>query len=104
MGWLLLISGILINVSGIFIVKGTQASEQILYTILGYAVNIIGFYVISQSFKHLDVTLAYAIWSGLGSLIVLAVGILVFKEVLSIPQIGFFMVVMVGVVGMTVTA
>ena len=28
MGWLLLASGVLINVSGLFIIKGTQASEQ----------------------------------------------------------------------------
>lgn len=104
MGWLLLISGILINVSGIFLVKGSQASEHILLTILGYLINIIGFFVISQSFKHLDVTLAYAIWSGVGSLIVLAVGIFFFKETLSVAQISFFMVVMVGVVGITVTA
>ena len=104
MGWLLLASGVLINVSGLFIIKGTQASEQFLLTILGYVVNIVGLYIATQSFKYLDVGVAYAVWSGLGSIIALAVGILLFKETVSVPQISFFVVVVVGVAGMSLTA
>ena len=41
MGWLLLISGILINVSAIVFIKGSQASEQAMLAILGYLAHLI---------------------------------------------------------------
>jgi len=104
MGWVLLSSGVLINVCGLFIIKGTQTSEHFFLTILGYAVNIIGLYIATQSFKYLDIGMAYAVWSGLGSIIALGLGILLFKETVSVPQISFFVVVVVGVAGMSLTA
>ena len=104
MGWLLLFTGIFTNVSAIALVKTSQTTEQAYFAIIGYVAHITGFFIISQSFKHMNVTLAYAVWAGIGSMLVLATSILLFKESVSIPQVSFFVVVMVGVIGMTVSA
>lgn len=103
MGWLLLVTGILINLGAVVAIKVSQNLEQQSLAILAYIGYLLGFFVISLSFKYLDVSLAYAVWSGLGSLLILLVGVFFFKEAVSLPKMVFFMFVLVGVIGMSLT-
>ena len=104
MGWLLLVTGVLVNIGSIILVKGTQGTAHSYLAYVGYAGYLIGFVIASLSFKYIDVALAYAVWSGIGSLIVLLVGVFLFKESISVLQLSFFMAILVGVVGISVSA
>ncbi len=103
MGWILLLSGITINLTGVLSIRYAQHVNQSHYSFIGYLAYFMGFVIISLSFKYLDMSLAYATWSGVGSLLILAFGIFFFKESLSIPKLIFFSLIMIGVIGINLT-
>ena len=104
MGWLLLMGGISVNIAGVIGIKFAQHLNQQVLGVAGYTFYFLGFIILSLSFKHLEVGMAYAVWSGLGSLLVLGVGVLFFCESLSGSKFSFFVLIMVGVVGMSLQA
>ena len=102
-GWLLLFTGVTVNLSGIILIKFGQNQEQPVISIAGYLAYFSGFYIITLSFKRLDIGLAYAIWSGFGSILTLVAGITFFEEVVSVQKMIFFALVFIGVVGMSLS-
>lgn len=104
MGWISLLDGIAINVTGVVDVKVAQNVEQPGLAFAGYAAYFIGFFVLSLSFKYLDMSLAYAFWSGLGSALIIAVGVLFFNKSLTASKLAFFSLIMLGVTGVSLTA
>lgn len=103
MGWLLLLSGVAVNITGVIVIKFAQHLDKGLISLLGYFFYFGGFIVLSLSFRRLDVGMAYAIWSGIGSVLALGFGVAFFGESLSLSKMGFFMLIMVGVIGMSLT-
>ena len=101
MGWLLLMGGISVNIAGVIGIKFAQHLNHQVLGVAAYAFYFSGFIILSFSFKYLEVGMAYAVWSGLGSLLVLGFGVLFFGESLSSSKLGFFVLIMVGVVGMS---
>lgn len=78
-----------------------KASEQFtklvpsLITIIGY---IAAFYFLSLTLKTIPVGIAYAIWSGIGIVLITLVGIVVFKQVPDLPAIIGLLLIIAGVV------
>jgi small multidrug resistance pump len=61
---------------------------------------IISFFTMSQALKKIDIGTAYAIWSGLGTALIATIGILWFKEPLSMMKIGSIALIILGVIGL----
>ena len=79
------------------------------FTKLGYsAVTIVGmiasFYLLSQATKTLPLGTAYAVWTGIGALGTLLVGILFFKESLSVTRVLFALLLLTGILGLKLTS
>ena len=53
-------------------------------TFIGYAVS---FYFLSMVLKYIPIGISYAIWSGLGIVLISIVGLLFFKQQLDLPGI-----------------
>lgn len=53
-----------------------------------------------QTLKKLDVSLTYAIWSGMGTLLVAIIGIAYFKEANSTMKLVSIALIVVGLVGL----
>ena len=66
-----------------------------LLAILGYA---LAFYFLSQSLKYLPLGVAYAIWSGLGTVGSVLLGVLIWKEILGPWHLFGIALIVVGVV------
>jgi len=58
----------------------------------------------SQHFKTLDVGVAYAIWSGVGTAVVATLGVLLFSESMSVMKAAWIGVIIVGVIGLQATS
>jgi len=93
----------MVNVSGVVVIKFGQQLAQPWLGFGGYLVYFLGFFVLSFSFKYLEMGLVYALWSGAGSLLVLACGVLLFKESLPFSKLIFFAFVMLGVCGLSLS-
>ena len=58
----------------------------------------ISFSVFIFALKHFDLSFAYAIWAGLGILLVSVVGIAYFKEPVNTIKIISFLIIVIGIV------
>ena len=67
-------------------------------TVAGYS---IAFYFLSLTLKTIPVGIAYAIWSGLGIVLISAVGIIIFGQSLDQPAAIGMALIIVGVVVIT---
>ncbi len=64
-------------------------------TIIGYATS---FYCLSIVLKTIPVGIAYAIWSGVGIILIALIGLIVFKQHLDLPAIIGLGMIIAGVV------
>lgn len=78
-----------------------KASEQFtklvpsLITVIGY---IAAFYLLSLTLRSIPVGIAYAIWSGIGIVLVTIVGIVLFKQIPDVPAIIGLLLIIAGVI------
>lgn len=85
--YLLLAIAIIFEVFGSTMLKASNGFKKILPVVgivIGYA---LAFYTLSFSLKTLPLGLAYAIWSGAGTALTALVGIIIYKEGLSIKKL-----------------
>lgn len=66
-----------------------------LVVILGYGA---AFYFLSLSLKGIGVGVAYALWSGIGIILLAVVGLVVFGEKIDLPAVIGFALILAGVV------
>lgn len=64
-------------------------------SILGY---VVAFYFLSLTLRTMPVGIAYAIWSGVGIVIVSILGLLLYKQVLDLPALLGMGLIMAGVI------
>jgi small multidrug resistance pump len=97
-GYLYLIVAVVAEVIATSALKMTHQFTRLVpsvVVVLGYAV---AFYCLSQVLKTIPVGLAYAIWSGLGIVLVTAVGTVLFKQIPDLAAIIGMVLIVAGVV------
>jgi small multidrug resistance pump len=104
MPWVLLFAAILLEVAGITSMKLSRGFAEPLPSL---AVPI--FYVLSAAavilaLKRLDLSVTYAIWSGVGTALAAMIGIAYFREPLSLFKLASILLVVLGVVGLSLAA
>lgn len=100
MPWFYLIIAICFEVAGTTAMKLSEG-----FTKLGPSVGIVVFYLISftlltLALKHMDVSVAYAIWSGFGTALVTVIGFWWFKEPITVLKLVSITLIIAGVVGL----
>ena len=100
MAWAYLVVAILFEVSGTTSMKLSRGFAE-----FWPSVAIFGFYGLSivfltLSIHRIDISIAYAIWSALGTAIVATIGVLWFGEAVTTWKVIFLGVIVVGVIGL----
>ena len=84
------------------IATGALRASQGFTVLLPSAISVIGyvvaFYFLSLTLKTMPVGIAYAIWSGVGIVLISLVGWLLYKQVLDPPAILGMTLIMAGVI------
>jgi small multidrug resistance pump len=78
--------------------KASQGFTRLLpsvVVIVGYAA---AFYFLSLSLKGIGVGVAYALWSGIGIVLLSVIGVVVFREKIDLPAVIGFTLIVAGVV------
>ncbi len=70
-----------------------------------YAIVMLIFYVLSLSMltlalKKLEIGTAYAIWSGVGIVLLSIIGVIFFKESINLSKIIFVSFILIGTIGL----
>lgn len=100
--WYLLI-GILFGVLGTISMKlshGLQKWKPSACLVLFY---LISFVALTLALQGMDVSIVYALWSGIGTVLVAIIGILVFHEAVSFKKIIALSLIVLGVWGVHLT-
>ncbi|MDD5495345.1 MAG: SMR family transporter, partial [Dehalococcoidia bacterium] len=63
----------------------------------------LSFTLVTFAVKKLELSITYAIWSGVGTLLIAAIGLLWFKEPMSVLKAGSMLLVIAGVVGLNLS-
>ena len=101
--WMFLSFAICLEVAGTFLLKLSDGFEKWHWgwlAILAYAAC---FWVLAPALKYLPLGIVYAIWSGVGIVAAVLIGLLVFSERLAMLQFVFIVMILVGAVGLRLT-
>ncbi|WP_349239340.1 SMR family transporter [Streptomyces sp. CC224B] len=98
MGYGLLAAAIAAEVAGTTAMKYSEGFSKLwpsLVTVVGY---VLAFTLLAQTLKTLSVGTAYAIWAGVGTAAVAAIGMVFMGESTSLVKVAGILLVIVGVV------
>jgi small multidrug resistance pump len=98
--WILLIIAIILEVSGTICMKLSDG-----FTKLGPIVAMLIFYgfgisLLAWTLKTIDISVAYAVWSGLGTALITIIGIYWFKEPAGLVKSISIVLIIAGVIGL----
>lgn len=100
MHWLYLCLAILFEVAGTISMKLSQGFSKLFPSILMFIFYLGSFSFLTLSLKNLDVSVAYAIWSGVGIVILTLIGVFFFQESFSMVKVFSISLILIGVVAL----
>ena len=84
--------------------KYSEGFTDLKFSILTIIGMIFSFLFLSQATKSLPLGTAYAVWTGIGALGAVIVGIVLFKEPVAAARIFFVSLLLIGIVGLKATS
>ena len=100
MSWVYLVCAIIMEVIGTTNMKLSEGFTKTLPSILMFVFYGFSFAFLTLALKKIDLSLSYAIWSGVGTALIAAIGVLYFKEPVTAIKIGSIALIVIGVVGL----
>lgn len=91
---------IILEVAGTTSMKLSQGFTKLWPSILIFVFYIFSFTFLTLSLKRLEVSFAYAVWSGLGTLLIAVVGVTFFHEPITIIKVFSLALIILGVIGL----
>lgn len=98
-GWISLVIAILFGVLGTISMKLSHGLTKLKPSIYLSIFYIISFIALTFAMKYIALSVVYAVWSGVGTVLVATIGILYFNETASLKKILFLLFIIVGVIG-----
>ena len=101
MAWGILIAAGGLEVFWATFLKLSEGFTKPLYTVLTFAGMAASFLLLARATRTLPLGTAYAVWTGIGALIV---GVLLFRESLTPARLLFAALLLIGIIGLKATA
>jgi small multidrug resistance pump len=98
MRWILLSLAIVSEVCGSTCMKLSDGFSNLYASILTFVFYGISFSVFIFALRHFDLSFVYALWAGIGILLVSVIGMTYFKEPVSAMKIISILIIVVGVI------
>jgi small multidrug resistance pump len=101
--WLYLAGAIMLEVAGTTSMKLSHGFTKIVPSVLIFMFYISSFTALTLALKKIDVSSAYAIWSGVGTALITVIGIAYFREPATIVKLVSIVLIILGVVGLNLS-
>jgi small multidrug resistance pump len=98
--WLCLAGAIALELAGTTSMKLSHGFTRTLPSILLFVFYGLSFALMTVAVKRIDMSVSYAIWSGVGTALITLIGVMWFRESLTAVQVGSIVLIIVGVVGL----
>ncbi|GKU83973.1 multidrug efflux SMR transporter [Niallia sp. NCCP-28] len=102
MSWFYLILGIFAEIIGTTSMKLSEGFTKLLPSIAIFVFYGLSLSFVTLSLKKIDISTAYAIWSGVGTATIAIIGLFFFKENISFFKICSIILIILGVVGLNI--
>ena len=103
MHWVYLVFAILSEVAGTVCMKLSAGFTKTIPSVLMWVFYAVCFAFLALTLKKIDVGVAYAIWSGVGTALIATVGIIYFREPLTMMRAIGLITIIAGVVILNLT-
>ncbi|HEY8402255.1 MAG TPA: multidrug efflux SMR transporter [Cytophagaceae bacterium] len=97
MNWLYLSLAILTEVIGTLLIRFSEGFAKVVPFVLIIGFYLLSYYFFTLSVKKIELGIAYAIWSGLGTALLTAAGVLFFNDVMTPSRIIAIILIIAGV-------
>jgi len=96
--WIYLCLAILFEVAGTTAMKLSDGLTKLVPSILIFVFYVVSFAFLSFALKGMEMSVAYAVWSGMGIVTITTIGFIYFGESINIIKILAILFILVGVV------
>jgi small multidrug resistance pump len=103
MSFIYLLIAIVSEVSGTTAMKMSQGFSRLFPSIMIFVFYGLSLAFLTAALKTINVSIAYAIWSGLGTAFIAIIGIIWFKEPVSLIKIVSLLLIIAGVIGLNLS-
>jgi small multidrug resistance pump len=98
--WLALAGAISLEIAGTVSMKLSQGFSRPLPSVLLFVFYALSFALMTIAVKRIDMSVSYAIWSGVGTAAIALIGVFWFSEQLTLLQVASIALIIVGVIGL----
>jgi len=98
--WVYLIMAILFEVAGTTSMKISEGFTKTVPSIAMAVFYILSLTALTFALKKFDVSMAYAIWSGVGTALITVIGFYLFREEITVMKIVSIGLIILGVIGL----
>ena len=103
MSWVILFFAIVFEVAGTLTLKFTEGMTRLWPTVLMFAFYLVSLFGLSLAVSRIPVGTAYAVWSGVGTLMVAVLGVFWLKEQVTVLRSVSMLLIVIGVAGLYLT-
>lgn len=104
MSWFYLVIAGIFEVVWATSLKFSYGFSRLVPSVITVGGMIISFYFLSIATKDLPIGTAYTIWTGIGAVGSVIIGILIFEEPLNLARFFFLVLIIVGILGLKLTS
>ena len=94
---------IVFEVAGTLTLKFTEGMTRLWPTVLMFAFYLVSLFGLSVAVSKIPVGTAYAVWSGVGTLMVAVLGVFWLKEEVTVLRSASMLLIVIGVAGLYLT-
>ena len=99
--WLYLAGAIALEIAGTVSMKLSEGFTRLVPSILIFVFYVLSFFALTMALKKIDLSIAYAIWAGVGTALIVLIGVAHFKEPLTLIKMVSIGLIIIGVVGLS---
>ncbi len=96
--WLLVAIAIVVEVAGTALLRATEGFTRLLPSVAVVAAYLVSFALLAKAVTELQVSIVYAVWSGVGTAAIAVIGVLWLGEPLSTAKLVGLTLIVAGVV------
>src|SRR6266566_4901822 len=100
MYWLILALGIIFEVLGTVCMKLADGFSKLVPSIFVFVFYILALICLVYVLKKMEVSIAYAVWASLGIVLIAIIGIIWFKEPVSLVKVISMLLIIAGILGL----
>jgi small multidrug resistance pump len=98
--WISLLAAILFEVAGTTSMKLSQGFSKALPSVFIFLFYGCAVAALTVALKRVDISVAYAIWSGLGTALIAAIGMIWFREPVTYTRLASILLIIIGIIGL----